>query len=435
MQTKRGGQRIWWVLILAVLVGGGWWWKGRDEASGSGPSRFRTVPLEPGEIVQTVTANGALEAVQTVTVGSEVSGKIVELLVDFNSVVTNGQVLARLDASTYERQMEQSEAELESARASLKLAQANYRRAQELLELDLVSQADFDQSEASLAQAKASLRLREASQSKVQVDLEKTTILSPMDGVVISREVDVGQTVAASLNAPTLFTLAQDLRQMRIEAQVSEADVGGVKEGQSVTFTVDAYPTRSFSGTVSQVRFAPVTDQGVVNYIAIVDVANNDLKLRPGMTANATVVIARRENALRLPNAALRFRPPEDVAVASPERPDRPEGKPPESGNAQRESGERQGRTSRDGNRTGEASLKMVYVVDEQGGLRIQPVKLGVSDGSWTEVIGPLPEEGALIATGVLAAGEEDAPSTSGKTSPFMQGRRNRGGGPPPPGG
>lgn len=184
-----------------------------------------------GEIVQTVTANGALGAVQTVLVGSEVSGKIVELFADYNSAVTNGQVLAKLDASTYERQMEQSEAELESARASLKLAEANYRRAKELRELELVSQADYDQAEASLAQSRASLRMREASLNKVKVDLEKTTIFSPMDGVVISRAVDVGQTVAASLNAPTLFTLAQDLRQMRIEAQISEADVGAWRRG------------------------------------------------------------------------------------------------------------------------------------------------------------------------------------------------------------
>ncbi|NCC95121.1 MAG: efflux RND transporter periplasmic adaptor subunit, partial [Opitutae bacterium] len=297
-------------------------------AEPAGAAGYQTQALERGEIVQTVTANGALGAVQTVMVGSEVSGKIMELFADYNSTVTNGQVLAKLDASTYERQLDQAQAELESATASLKLAEANFRRAKELRELELVSQADFDQAEASLAQARASLRMREASLSKVQVDLEKTTIFSPMDGVVISRAVDVGQTVAASLNAPTLFTLAQDLRQMRIEAQISEADVGGVAEGQRVTFTVDAFPALTFTGTVSQVRFEPVTVQNVVNYMAIVDVENPDLKLRPGMTANAAVETARREHVLRLPNAALRFRPPDGAAAAAAEAPEPPRGPP-----------------------------------------------------------------------------------------------------------
>ena len=295
MQTKRSRAWIFWVLALAV-AGGGWGWHHVRAGRGNGAAGYKTVALERGEIVQTVTANGALGAVQTVAVGSEVSGKIVELRADYNSAVTNGQVLAKLDASTYERQVEQAEAELESAKASLKLAEANFRRAGELRALELVSQADYDQSEATLAQARAALLVREASLSKARVDLEKTTIFSPMDGVVISRAVDVGQTVAASLNAPTLFTLAQDLRAMRIEAQISEADVGGVAEGQAVTFTVDAYPARTFTGRVNQVRFEPVTNQGVVNYVAIVDVDNGDLKLRPGMTANAAVVTARREN-------------------------------------------------------------------------------------------------------------------------------------------
>ena len=322
MQTKKRGRWMGWVLALAVAGAGAGAWVHFRGANGGGATAYKTVALERGGISQAVTANGALGAMQTVAVGSEVSGKIVELWADYNSAVTNGQVLARLDASTYERELEQAEAERESAKASLKLAEANFTRARELRELELVSQADYDQAEATLAQARASLQVREASLNKVRVDLEKTTIFSPMDGVVISRAVDVGQTVAASLNAPTLFTLAQDLRRMRIEAQISEADVGGVEEGQAVTFTVDAYPARTFTGLVDQVRFEPVTNQGVVSYVAIVDVDNGDLKLRPGMTANASVVIASREDVLRLPNAALRFRPPEGAAVAAPARPE-----------------------------------------------------------------------------------------------------------------
>jgi HlyD family secretion protein len=268
-----------------------------------------------------------------------------------------------------------------------------------------------------------------------------------MEGVVISREVDVGQTVAASLNAPTLFTLAQDLRQMRIEAQVSEADVGGVSEGQAVTFTVDAYPTRTFSGTVSQVRFAPVTDQGVVNYIAIVDVANDDLKLRPGMTANATIMTARRENVLRLPNAAMRFRPPEDVVVEVPERKaqtdghaasvDRPNpgerssrgegqgGVPDEARRAQWK--RREGRGSRGANGADEAARRTVYVQDEQGKLVGKSVELGISDGSWTEMRGTVLKEGDRIVTGIQTEADTASSDREGSSSPFMPGQPPRG--------
>ena len=428
MQTKRSRAWIFWVLALAV-AGGGWGWHHVRAGRGNGAAGYKTVALERGEIVQTVTANGALGAVQTVAVGSEVSGKIVELRADYNSAVTNGQVLAKLDASTYERQVEQAEAELESAKASLKLAEANFRRAGELRALELVSQADYDQSEATLAQARAALLVREASLSKARVDLEKTTIFSPMDGVVISRAVDVGQTVAASLNAPTLFTLAQDLRAMRIEAQISEADVGGVAEGQAVTFTVDAYPARTFTGRVNQVRFEPVTNQGVVNYVAIVDVDNGDLKLRPGMTANAAVVTARRENALRLPNSALRFRPPEGAAVAAAERPAaaggeaeaNAEGRGERTGSWRRGEGRGDwpGRGRREGNGSGEPSRKTVYVLDASGGLREQPVELGISDGTWTEALEPGPREGDRVVTGLQTAAEKET-AKAGTRSPFM---------------
>ena len=433
MQTmkSRGWGR--WMVALAAAGVGAWAWFHFRGAAANGALGFKTVALERGAIVQTVTANGALGAVQTVAVGSEVSGKIVELFADYNSVVTNGQMLAQLDASTYERQLEQAEAELESAQASLKLAEANFRRAKELRGLELVSQADFDQSEASLAQAQASLRMKEANLSKVRVDLEKTAIFSPMDGVVISRAVDVGQTVAASLNAPTLFTLAQDLRAMRIEAQISEADVGGVAEGQAVTFTVDAYPTRTFAGTVGQVRYEPVTNQGVVNYMAIVDVDNSDLKLRPGMTANATVETARRENALRLPNAALRFRPPEGAAVAAPEPPaeETPaekvqvDGRREHAGAWAQGAGRNAGRGNWADRKTradngSAAALKTVYVLDDQGGLRAQPVKLGISDGTWTEVLDPGPQEGDRIVTGIQTAADQEKAANSGSSSPFM---------------
>lgn len=382
-----------------------------------------------GEIVQSVTANGALNAVQTVDVGSEVSGKIIELRADYNSSVTNGQLLARVDGSTYERQREQAEAEVESAEANLKLAEANFRRAKELREAELVSEADFDQAEATAAQAKASLRMKRASLDKIRVDLEKTEIYSPIDGVVISRAVDVGQTVAASMTTPVFFTIAQDLRAMRIEAEISEADVGGVEEGQEVVFTVDAYTDREFTGTVSQVRFEPVKSQNVVNYIAIVDVVNDDLKLRPGMTANASVVTVRREGALRVPNAALRFRPPAGAEKAGP----KDGGMPPEPPAARGEpdgSGMPKPPEIAGGERPAPpelpagASMKSVYVADGDG-VRKVPVLAGISDGTWTEILAGL-KEGDEVVTGRADAGGASGPQAGapkgGGGSPFMPG-------------
>ena len=224
---------------------------------------------------------------------------------------------------------------------------------------------------------------------------------------------------------------------MRIEAQISEADVGGVEEGQAVTFTVDAYPTQTFTGLVNQVRFAAITNQGVVNYVAIVDVDNGDLKLRPGMTANASVVTAKRENALRLPNSALRFRPPEGAAVAPPPRPEgnaAAEEAPGGERAGARKPGEWKGRGHREENGTGDAARKLVYVLDEKGGLRAQPVRLGISDGTWTEALEPGPQEGDSIVTGVQTAAEKGKSEKSGASSPFMPGRpRGSAGGPPPP--
>ena len=241
--------------------------------------------------------------------------------------------------------------------------------------------------------------------------------------------------IAPKSSVPKVYraTLAQDLRAMRIEAQISEADVGGVAEGQTVTFAVDAYPTLTFTGQVNQVRYEPVTNQGVVNYVAIVAVDNADLKLRPGMTANASIVTAKRENALRLPNSALRFRPPEGVAVAGA---DRPEGQA--DGEKRREHsgtwkrgegrGDWLGREHSAGNESAMAARKTVYLLDEKGGLRGQPVELGISDGTWTEVSGPAPQEGDWIVVGTQTAADKEKSAKSGSSSPFMP----RPPGPPP---
>lgn len=407
---KKFSKTVLVLLLLGAAGFGAWWWyAGRGGAAlGGGKVQYKTAAAAAGEIAQTVTANGSLGAVRTVDVGSEVSGKIVELFADYNSAVTNGQLLARLDDSSYLRTREQCEAELESARADLKLAEANFRRAGELRAADLLSDADYDQTEAALAKARASLRQRTASLDKANVDIAKTLVYSPMDGMVLSRSVDVGQTVAASMTTPVLFTLAKDLRDMRIEAEISEADVGGVAEGQEVVFTVDAYPDSEFTGTVSQVRYEPVTSQNVVNYIAIVDVVNADLKLRPGMTANASVVTAKRTGALRVPNAALRFRPAEGEPVADAAPPAHPAPGASPSAPPAPPAG---------------ATPKTVYVLDPAtGALRRTPILVGITDGTWTEVLAGLSEGDPVVTGRADAASTSATAPRSGGGSPFMPG-------------
>ena len=308
------GKWLFLLLLLAGAGGGGWWWNSNRQKEAA--PEFRTTPVALGDITQSVTANGQINAVKNVAVGTQVSGIITEIKVDFNSRVTNGQVIAQIDPSTYDQDVTQARAEVANSKASQFLADVNFKRAKELLGAKLIPRADYDKAEADLLQAQAGVQTREAGLKRSLVDLERTTIYSPIDGMVISRNVDVGQTVAASFNTPTLFSIANDLRNMRIEAMVSEADVGGVLEGQPATFTVDAFPGRQFKGQVSQVRFAPITNQNVVNYISVVDVNNADLKLRPGMTANTSIITSQRQGVLRIPNAALRFRPPPGTTVA-----------------------------------------------------------------------------------------------------------------------
>lgn len=304
-----------WVVLLGVGIGGYQWWKkGRPAESAV---EFRTVAAEKGDLIQNVTANGQLKALVTVDVGSQVSGNVRKLYADFNTRVTNGQVLAELDPSTYEARLLQAEADLASAEASQMLAELNSKRAGELVKNKLISESDHDQTMAELKQRNATIKMRSAQLKSAQVDLERTTILSPIDGIVISRNVDIGQTVQASFTSPTLFNIAKSLEQMEIAAMVSEADIGTVEEGQEVKFTVDAFPSRTFTGLVSQVRYQPTTNQNVVNYATIISVSNKDLKLKPGMTANVSIITAKKTGVVRVPNAATRFRPPTGTKVST----------------------------------------------------------------------------------------------------------------------
>jgi HlyD family secretion protein len=313
--AKRPGLWLKWGIILVVLSGGIWaglrYWARPSGAE----TEYKTSPVTRGDVTQIVTANGSLNPVQLVEVGSQISGVITEIKVDFNARVKAGEIVAQIDPATYERAKGQAEAELASAQASEEMAQLNYDRGKELFASKLISKSDFDQLRVNLSQATAQVKTRQALLESAQVDLSRTTIHAPIDGVVITRKVEAGQTVAAAMTTPTLFTIANDLHKMQIEAAVSEADIGGVEEGQKVQFTVDAFPGRLFEGSVKQVRYAPSTNQNVVTYTSVVEVDNKDLKLRPGMTANARFITAERKNVLKLPLAAVRFRPPAGVTL------------------------------------------------------------------------------------------------------------------------
>lgn len=309
------------VMALAAATGCR---KGKSELT------FETKPVDRGDIRAKVTATGTVAALVTVQVGSQVSGRILELHADFNSIVKKGDVLVKLDPQLYEAAHQQASANLLSAKANVAKAKAQAKdarrqleRSKQLLAEKLVAPADVDtlqaqadSADAQVVQSQAALEQARAQVHQAEVNLGYTTIHSPIDGIVISRDVDVGQTVAASLQAPTLMTIAEDLKKMQVETSVAEADVGRLKAGQTATFTVDAYPDRRFRGTVRQIRNAATTVQNVVTYAAIIDVDNPDLLLKPGMTANVTFIADERNDVLRIPNAALRFRPPAELLPA-----------------------------------------------------------------------------------------------------------------------
>ena len=313
------------MVVLAALAAV-WWWSQRD-ATGSGPD-YRTTVVERGEIRVAISATGTLSAISTVTIGSQVSGQVTDVLVDFNDKVRQGQVLARIDPSTYEAQIAQgnaqvasAQAQLRQAQASLRNAEADYRRKAALGGQQLVAKSDVDlaratrdQAQAQVASAQAQIRQQSASTQTTRVNLGRTVIRAPVDGVVITRSVEPGQTVAASLQAPELFKIAEDLSKMKIELAVDEADIGQVREGQAVAFTADAFPDRRFSGTVDQVRLSATTTSNVVTYPVVVTVDNSDGTLLPGLTVNAEIEVSKREGVLKVSNAALRYKPAESAA-------------------------------------------------------------------------------------------------------------------------
>ena len=315
MATKSSRFSFGWIFLILLLAAGGgayWWFQQRADNK---PLEFRTVKVAKGEIVQSVTASGQVTPLLNVQVGSQVSGIITNIYADFNSVVTKGQLLAELDRSTFLATVNQSQGNLANAEASLTLAQVNAKRSEELIGKNLIAPSDYDKAKADLKVAEAQVQIRKAQLMKDNIDLSRASIYSPIDGVVISRNMDIGQTLAASFNAPVLFQIANDLAKMQIQAMVSEADIGGVEVDQEVNFTVDAFPARTFKGRVEQVRFSPTTNQSVVTYATVIEVPNKDKKLRPGMTANVSIITAKQQDILKVANSALRYRPGEGVPV------------------------------------------------------------------------------------------------------------------------
>ena len=380
------------LLLIAFVV---------RECRNGGAATYQTATVTRGPITQAVTATGTLNPVVNVQVGSQVSGNIAKLFADFNSEVKAGQTVAQIDPMLFQAAVTQAEGDLASAQAALELAKVNATRTEQLFKQKISSQQDLDQAMANLHQAEANVKIKQGALDKAKADLDHCTITSPIDGVVISRSVDVGQTVAASLQAPVIFQIANDLTKMQIDSNVAEADVGMVQVGQDVDFTVDAFPTQTFHGKVVQVRNAPITVQNVVTYDTVIGVSNPDLKLKPGMTANVSIIVARKDNVLQIKNAALRYRPAEGAASEGGAR------SPASAGG--RGMGRREQKTSE----------RTVYVLS---GGRVTPVqiKTGISDGVVTEVVEGL-REGDRVLTAEMAAKSQPA---STPANPFSGGPR-----------
>jgi HlyD family secretion protein len=423
MPNNRKSGWLKWLIIVVVLtiaIGGGvWYFKNKN----SDAPEYQTAKVTRGDITQAVTATGQLNPVLNVQVGSQISGIIQKLNADFNSLVKSNQVIAQLDPATYQANVSSAEGELANARASLELAQVNANRAAELLKNKLIAQSEYDTTMASLHQAEAQVKIRTASLERARVDLARCTITSPVDGIVILRSVDVGQTVAASMSAPVLFQIANDLTKMQIDANVAEADVGGVEVDQEVDFTVDAYPYRTFRGKVMQVRNSPITVQNVVSYDTVIEVNNADQKLKPGMTANVSIILARKENVLKIPNAAMRFKPTEVASAEAKTNTPSPQvaegSRPGGGGGGQGERGSGGGGRGKRGEggrppggvprpRGERAMTRTVYVMpaaSSNSDVKLQPrqIKAGVSDGATTEVLEGL-NEGDVIVTGSVSS-------------------------------
>jgi HlyD family secretion protein len=388
-----GGGILVIILFLFFLFG-----RGKESQA-----KYTTTKIERGDISVIVTATGTLNALTTVQVGSQVSGTISQLYADFNSLVKKGQVVAQLDPTFLKAQVAQAEADLERANAQVNQAKRELARAKTLSEKNLISQADLDLAQTNYELALTTQKSSQATLDRSITNLHYATITSPIDGVVISRNVDVGQTVAASLSAPTLFTIANDLTKMQVETDIDEADIGKIQVGQKVNFNVDAYPDNQFTGLVSQIRLNPTVVQNVVTYTVIIDVNNPELLLKPGMTANVTILIDQRENVLKVRSAALKFMPSMDRKVKMPAQ---------TMGNPQAASAPPN--PNRDFKKW--ASSPKVWILGKDGMPKPVLVQTGLSDGSITEVISDSLKEGEEV---IISQTNNSSNGTSQQVNPF----------------
>jgi HlyD family secretion protein len=391
---------VWVGAVVAVVAGAFLVLGGRPKAQ----PKYRTAKVERGDITQTVAATGTLSAVTTVKVGSVVSGNVAALHADFNKQVKKGDLLAELDPVPFEERVAQGRATLEKSQVDSRNAEIQLRRQKALWNEQLAAQADLDQAQANYDSAVAAVNQSRAALAQAETDLRQSKIVAPIDGVVVDRQYDVGQPVAASFQAPTLFTIAQDLTKMQVSADVSESDIGLCRVGQPVRFTVDAYPEQTFRGKIAQIRLNATVNQNVVTYPVMIEVANPDLALRPSMTANVSIDVATVHDVLRIPNAALRFRPEETegaAPAASPEeRAARGAGAGP-AGAARQFDRSAGGKARRPG--------QTVYTIEapQVGAPRPVEIKSGVTDGRFTQVAGGPLKEGELVVVGLVTARAE----------------------------
>jgi HlyD family secretion protein len=399
-------KRLLWIAGICLLVAAGVAYYVRVDVSAA-PTQLTFDAVSRGDIVATVEATGTLQPLDTVQVGTQVSGTIASLGTDFNQLVKRGQVLATLDQAIFLSQIDQAKASVLRLQSDVERSKVQYedallklKRAEQLAEAQLLAQQDVDTArstarvaETSVTGARAQLTQAEAALTQAKVNLSHTVITAPTDGIVLSRAVEIGQTVSASTQAPTLFIIARDLKRLELQARVDESDVGGVEPGAPVTFTVDAYPRREFTGTVRLVQLQPQTVQNVVTYTTIIDVPNDDGRLRPGMTSTASIQVARAENTLRVPAAAVRFTPTEQVLAEFPASEPAAEGE----------------------RRRGAAVWQLV-----DGRLTRIPVRIGVSDGTQVAITTDRLTEGASIITGIARSDSAAAATPAASGSPLV---------------
>jgi HlyD family secretion protein len=402
-------RKLLWAILLGLVAALVLW---RCTRSDEAAPKYVTDAVARGDVISRVSASGSLSAVVTVEVGSQVSGRIQALYADFNSVVKKGQRIAKIDPALFEAAVAQAAANVTAARGNLARLEAQAeeaerlaRRAAQLFETRIVAENDRDASastalaaRAAVQQGRGQLAQSQAALYQSETNLRYTDILAPTDGIVISRAVNVGQTVAASLSAPVIFTIAQDLRAMEVHTSIAESDIGRLRAGMDASFTVDAYPTERFRGRIREIRNAPQVVQNVVTYDAVIDVENAELKLKPGMTATVNIVSERRDGVLRVPNAALRFRP--DALAARPAG----AGGASRAGGAAGRSGSMAagaaGGPSARERPDRDPALRSIYVLVDKESVR-REVKVGLSDGGFTEVTGGELREGDLVITGI----------------------------------